>query len=96
MKACVPKENVPIVETINEWYETDQYIKKEERKKLEKLKAAVRFSFVSILPLGMAGFILYAQMDKKKAELVRISLSPCLVVARFCDSYDIGGAAKAA
>lgn len=45
MKACVLQENVAIVETIN-GYETDQYIKQEERKKLEKLRATVRFSFV--------------------------------------------------
>jgi len=51
MKACDPQRNVPIVETISKWYETDQYIKKEERKKLEKLRAAVRFSFVSNLSL---------------------------------------------
>jgi len=37
--------------------ETDQYIKQEERKKLEKLRAEVRCMFRSVLPLWESVFI---------------------------------------
>jgi len=87
MKACIPQNNVPGCrnETIK-WYETDQYIKKEERKKLEKLRAAVCLSFIPILSLWDSRIYFHAQMEKKKAELVRISPSTLFVGRSVCDT----------
>jgi hypothetical protein len=94
MKACVLQENVPIVETIN-GYETDQYIKQEERKKLEKLRATVRFSFVLFGPLALGRrnlFLMHRWKKRRRSSCV----SPNSPIRSVCETYDVGGAAKAA
>ena len=49
--------------------ETDQYIKREERRKLEKIRAEVRCVFVHGPRLGGLVYS-HPQMERKKTELV--------------------------
>lgn len=76
MKVCVPQGNASGVETINGMKQINTSRRKSARNLRNSERWYVPLSFRSSR-FGTAGFIFHAQMEKKKAELVRISTLFC-------------------